>query len=516
MGMGKKNAIRYRVLMAVLMIGSVLFCIIENTSIDHKPAKEAIRDFLFYWPWPEDDTSSISLEEFETKTDVEAILSANDLHCSVDIVWKQGDKVYFIGDRRLFPELYCWNEEEQKLTRTKLTWNHLSTDLYFVCDQQPYVDQNGFLHMLVYTGYGTECKCNKLWIFDKTGRLTEAKEMGDIVGESFVVLPDDSVLYENKEHHVIRWSEIRQLTETKFQGDCRLCRTEEDKVFVKEYDRLNDQWNLWKLDIETGRRSFIRSESRVEIARQDLETSENKTENPEGNICRELFFGEDEKLEYWNVYTYDSDNKKETVTVFNGEGNQIDHGKYDYNDAGSVITDYYNGAYGYLTRVRIVYDEFGRVSIKEIFPSTGGDYTENYQYSNNDEYYYKINYSWDVHLWKYDLFDRDSEGRIIKRDHYDAKGILCGFEISTYDVYGNHIRDDTYEYIENSTDKREEHRYKVREYGKSGELVNEKSFDEQGVLFNRETYEYNGNGRMISKKSYDENGNMIGGVVYEY
>ncbi|MBR6156995.1 MAG: tetratricopeptide repeat protein, partial [Lachnospiraceae bacterium] len=215
-----------------------------------------------------------------------------------------------------------------------------------------------------------------------------------------------------------------------------------------------------------------------------------------GNFHKELHLGYNGRLLYWNVYTYNSDNKKETITVFSGYGEQIDQGKYQYNGAGNMVKDYYNGTEGYpegcLTRVEMDYDELGRVSIRAEYPYLGGKNSSVYLYKDGDENCYGINYKDYASDDGSEYFARDDEGRITECKRYDRYGHIGSSETRTYDASGNEIRTD-YIYYNWSGEVRS-HSYSVREYSENGEELSEKRYDKNGNITYEVVYEYNESG----------------------
>ena len=232
-----------------------------------------------------------------------------------------------------------------------------------------------------------------------------------------------------------------------------------------------------------------------------------------GGFHRELHYGADERLLYWNVYTYNSDNKKETITVFSGEGTQIDQGKYEYDDSGKVVKDYDNDVYGCLKRISLEYDDLGRVTEKEENLAVGGKHYYSYYYKNNDEYYYNISHMHGMAFEGDNYYEWDNEGRITEVKRFDGHGHKGSTETRTYDASKNEIRTDYIRY--NWSGEVISHSYSVREYSENGEELSEKRYDKNGNITYEVVYEYNESGEMISRKSYDENGTMIDGVVYE-
>lgn len=207
-------------------------------------------------------------------------------------------------------------------------------------------------------------------------------------------------------------------------------------------------------------------------------------EDSKGNMLKRSFYGEDGNLIYWDKYTYDSENRRASITVYDKNGNQIDYGEYEYNEEGNTVIYYNNDENGELIIGKAEYDELGRVVLEVNTWKNGMKDTTEYLYENDEENYYRINYPDDG---TYTLITRDDEGKITERKRYDRSGQLKSSVTFTYDGHENYIRWDSYVY--NPSGEITGHTYELREYNENGELIRGKSYDENGNLESEMVYE---------------------------
>ena len=195
-----------------------------------------------------------------------------------------------------------------------------------------------------------------------------------------------------------------------------------------------------------------------------------------GNTRRESHYDESGSLMSYFTYTYDGQGYIASVTGFDAAGNQAGHVDYVYDEAGNRLVDagnyhiddgrlgareYEYDAAGNAVRQTIhvsgaldsevdyykvnTYDGDGNVTRQENYHGNGEpSLVYEYEYADGVQTKETV-YSGDGALQGYELYQYDSEGRLVRADYYDETGTFEAYDVYTYNEAGITTSVETYE-----------------------------------------------------------------------
>lgn len=199
-----------------------------------------------------------------------------------------------------------------------------------------------------------------------------------------------------------------------------------------------------------------------------------------GNLMRVSYYDGDDNLIGYEIFTYNLLGQKETTSVYDENGMEVDVGLFQYDQNNNrTIGYYYFPSIQRLERLECEYDQEGNVVKEEKFENKSGKFVECIEYEYDSEgRKIRQNY-YDEHnkLKYYDEMENNSEGKCTKLSRFDEMGNLTGYEEYEYDL--------------------------------SGYPIKEKSYDNSGDLQQYFEYGFDSDGKRTWGKSYDATGNLI-------
>lgn len=257
-----------------------------------------------------------------------------------------------------------------------------------------------------------------------------------------------------------------------------------------------------------------------------------------GNVRKMSCYGADGNLIYYHIFTYDEQNRKSSVTSFDGNGNQTGHVDLSSGEDSAIQVSYstYTSS-GEVMKIEEEFDADGHC-IRETHYSLDGElgwyYT--YAYDLQDHKTREEHYGEDGELKSYIIYDYDENGHETQRASFEADGDMGWRYTYAYDAQGHKIREEKYDpttgklgYYWIYAYDAQGHRTREEHYDADGELdyyfiivPNEKGrstevceYDADGTLKWRQVNRYDDDGKPISSDEYDGAGNLTGSTVYD-
>lgn len=219
----------------------------------------------------------------------------------------------------------------------------------------------------------------------------------------------------------------------------------------------------------------------------------------EGRIVKHIVFDKEGYYQQYtqHQYTYDGIEFSLRKYLYDNQGNLIEIDKYDGYDTNRLDAKI---KYQYDEQGNNIeeaeYDFKGNVKNKKIWQY---EYTEKgYQKIETTEYYYKEGKGSRLE----DRYLYNAEGKLIAQSSYNQEGILLDKETYQYDAQGKLIANHFY------TDKGELKKMKrIYQYNEQGKLIDKSYYDNNDEVQDKETWQYDAQGNMVERVYYD---NIIG------
>lgn len=190
-------------------------------------------------------------------------------------------------------------------------------------------------------------------------------------------------------------------------------------------------------------------------------------------------------LMWFQTYTYDEQNRKKSVTCYNGNGEQIDYAEYIYDTNGYLL----KGPNGTLNSTgAVVHAEFTR--------DENGEVIEKTEYDSNGTFMEHIKYQW------------NSDKTIETTWHYDIDGNVTQHSETTYDELGNQQILAWYDADGNRTSKC------IYTY-EEGRLESLTWLEEDGSISEKWVERYDDEGNSLGTDFYDNSGKLYQSSVRE-
>lgn len=194
-------------------------------------------------------------------------------------------------------------------------------------------------------------------------------------------------------------------------------------------------------------------------------------------------YGDDGKLVYWHIDTFDENGRLIHKTAYKADGSQM--GDYDivYNEHGDEIEScwYFFGS-GYLMKQVTEYDEKNRKILADSYPDEQRNVLGHkifYFYDENDRIEHLEEYSYDSRYQgkrAYRYLQYDEAGNRVREETYDQEKTFVGAYDYEYDEKGNRIKEISY-----NSDQKVEF-YNIIDYDNDGKVTETRRYDPQGNL----------------------------------